>query len=95
MTPLSFSRASMLMCSFLELRKSRISLITSASFMLIVSSAVMLQIFWGQLIAGCTKKNKKKNKKENRETRQKAVNGKVTAKEEKLMLMFPMLRKLF
>lgn len=52
MTPLSFSKASMLMCSFLELRKSSISLITSASLMLIVSSAVMITDPWWQLTAG-------------------------------------------
>lgn len=52
MTPLSFSKASMLMCSFLEFRKSSITLITSASLMPIVSSAVMTTDLWWQLIAG-------------------------------------------
>ncbi|TNN36627.1 hypothetical protein EYF80_053205 [Liparis tanakae] len=47
MTPLSFSKASMLMCSFLEFRKSRTTLITSASLTPIVSSAVMV----GRLIS--------------------------------------------
>lgn len=52
MTPLSRSKANMLMCSFLEFRKSRISLITSTSLMLIVSSAVILTDVWRQLAAG-------------------------------------------
>lgn len=42
MTPLSFSSASMLICSFLELRKSRMTLMISTSFTLMVSSAVMV-----------------------------------------------------
>lgn len=42
MTPLSFSSASILIWSFLEFRKSSISLIISASLTFTVSSAVMM-----------------------------------------------------
>ncbi len=43
--PLSFSRASMLMCSLRELRKSSITLMISTSFTFMISSAVMVTSF--------------------------------------------------
>lgn len=64
MTPLSFSKASMLMCSFLELRKSSISLITSASLMPIASSAVMTSDLWRRLTSGLEMQLVKLHKKE-------------------------------